>query len=69
MQRNLGKSLKNNLKFISIDGSLFIDPYTLAVKKTIIYLLKKREESSDTAAQLAFTCSKLTIDTIEQGVK
>ena len=48
-QRNLKKSFKNNWKFIFIDRSLFIYPYTLTVEKTIKDILKEREESSDIA--------------------
>ena len=48
-QRNLKKSFKNNWKFIFIDRSLFIYPYTLTVEKTIKYILKERKESNDIA--------------------
>ena len=48
-QRNLKKSFKNNWKFIFIDRSLFIYPYTLTVEKTIKDILKERKESNDIA--------------------
>ena len=35
----------------------------------ILYYTKWVVESQERLAQLAFTCSKLTIETIEQGVK
>ena len=43
LRRNLEKSFQNNLKFISINGSLFIYPCTMTVEQTIRDLLKDRE--------------------------
>ena len=54
MRRNPEKSFKNNLKFISIDGSLFIYPYAFTVEKPIKNLLKEREKSSERAKFATF---------------
>ena len=47
LRRNIEKSFKKNLKFITFDRKLFISPETMTVAMVILDLLKEKNELSN----------------------